>query len=434
MKYDCITCNYETDKLSHLNKHYKSQKHLEKVNVSPNLSLSQSIVIIDDFVCRFCNAKFSNSPNLSRHKKTCSEKDVLVATVNQLKEKCDELKNQTIIKDNDLRRHQNYIAKKDDDIRIKDADIRRKDMILEGLIKLCNYDKVPIKDLLDTFAPNAPNLLEFKDMEKFKKNRGNDKYDTVQIAIHYQRRNELHKYVVEVLVNEYHKDKIYEQSIHVTDEQRNNYHIRTNNIWKIDKKGKEMQLKTIDPIINGIKLNIEKYIKENEDKPKEYLRMGENGLAMRTTEELATCGMILSSIDNGVLKTKVITYLKKYLNFDRRMFIESSVYDNETNFKDLKEKGEYFKTSKKDTKQRNDIDKLNRVFVKKYNVLLNDICILDKKLHLDEIINAKSKEIGVFVSMNRLNYETKEIADEITKEMAEEKAKKILEDMKIMTS
>ena len=61
--------------------------------------------------------------------------------------------------------------------------------------------------------------------------------------------------------------------------------------------------------------------------------------------------------------------------------------------------------------------------------MLNDISVLDKKIDMDGIISKKSKEIGMFVSKNRLNYETKENANEATKELAEEKAKEILKDL-----
>ena len=425
MKYNCDLCKYETDHLSHINKHYKSQKHMKNVNMTKPTSPEKVSDLTDNIInCAYCGIKRSLN-NIARHIKTCPSKLKHDDELEQIKKDYDELKNQTKIKDNDLRMHQNYIAKKDNDIRTKDDDIRRKDMILEGLIKLCNYDKVPVQQLLETFAPTAPNLIEFNDMEKFKKNLGNDNLDIVQIAIHYERRNELHKYVGEVLVNEYHCDKLHQQSIHVTDEQRNNYHIRTNNIWKIDKKGKQMQIMTIDPIINGLKGHLEKFIELNKNKPHEYLRKGENGLMMKITEDLATCGIILSSIDNNLLKTKVITYLKKYLNFDRKMFIEGSIYENEHNFKDMMEKKEFCIKSKKYRKQRKEIEKINTNFVDRYNVLVNDICVLDRKLDMDEKIKEKSKEIAIVIALNRLNGASKDMIED----MAKEKAKEIVKEL-----
>jgi len=55
-------------------------------------------------------------------------------------------------------------------------------MILENLIKLHKYDTIPAQELLNTFAPNAPNLLEFKNFDKFTTNRGNNKMNSMDIA------------------------------------------------------------------------------------------------------------------------------------------------------------------------------------------------------------------------------------------------------------
>ena len=195
--YSCNICKFETDRLLKLERHKNSKHHREKEDMalnSPKRSGNSP-----DAECIYCHT-FHLKAHIARHLKRCVVKQTADSKLEELERKNRELSNKLNMKENDLRKHQNYIK---ETIKEKDDTIKRKDMILENLIKLHKYDKIPAQELLNTFAPNAPNLLEFKDFNKFKTNRGNDKMDDAEIAIHYETNGELAKYISEMLVNEY---------------------------------------------------------------------------------------------------------------------------------------------------------------------------------------------------------------------------------------
>ena len=386
MIYKCTICNVVTKNLFDFNKHNKSKKHCEKVDI-PIISSDENKISSDynDVIrCEYCQT-MSTKHNISRHYKRCVVKVAKDNEITALKKQYIELKQdkeklqkeketlekQTKLKDDDLRKHQNFIKQI---IEKKDEDIKRKDLILEGLVKLHGYDKIAPKELLDTFAPTAPNLLEFKDFDKFKTNRGNKDLDDVQIAVHYYQKNELHKYISEVIVKEYFKEKKYEQSLHVTDNQRNNYHIRLGDTWKDDKKGSKVADMLIEPLLKNLKISLEKYIEEYRNKPDEYFKIGDIYTAEVVLSNLASCGKILTLIDSNKLKPSVAKYLKKYLNLDRLDLIKSSVKDKKMKMDKEKDKYDTKRKEKRWTKSVNKkIRSYNKKMQKFYDSLIEDI-------------------------------------------------------------
>lgn len=408
--YSCNICNFETNQLYNFNRHKNTKNHKEKEHIamnSPNVNETSPTT-----ECLYCHT-FHEKTHIARHLKRCMVKQSTESKLEELERKNQELSNKLNVKENDLRKHQNYIKEtikeKDNYIKEKDDTIKRKDLILENLIKLHKYDKIPAQELLNTFAPNAPNLLEFKDFDKFKTNRGNDKMDHVEIAIHYETSGELSKYISEMLVDEYKKDKKYEQSLHVTDEQRNNCQIRLNDSWNIDKKGQITTGMLIDPILKDLQDKLVQYIETTGLQSEEYLKKTDlisKKTAELMIEKIATCNRILKKVDNGTLKISVMAHLREHFMFDRDKIIVDSVNDNKQQLQDKQKKKKKKKYKKKisevvmrmpQTKRGVWISDIVSDYSKKmdktYNDIINNIVQVNAELsiiHTDGLI-AKAK-------------------------------------------
>ena len=403
--YSCSICKFETNTPYKLERHKNTKNHKEKEHlytISPGIRTNSPGV-----ECMYCHT-FHEKSHITRHLKRCVVKQTVDSKLMELEQKNKELSNKLNIKENDLRKHQNYIKEKDEYlkeyIKEKDDTIKRKDMILENLIKLHKYDKIPAQELLNTFAPNAPNLLEFKDFDRFKTNRGNHKMDTVEIAIHYEKSGELAKYINEILVAEYKKDKKYEQSLHVTDDQRNNCQVRLNNMWNNDKKGQLTTNMLIDPILKDLHDKVTVYVEETSLESEEYLKKTDvvsKKTAELLIEKMVICNKILKKIENGLLKTLVMAHLKEQFIFDRDKIIVDSVNDNKQQLKDRKKKKkkkikkkvletiQYIPKNKKELLMSDMMDSYNGKIGKKYNDIINEIQELDIYLsiqHTDNLI------------------------------------------------
>ena len=65
-KHFCEICNYETDRLSNINNHLKSKKHMH------NLQNSKNNTYENNKACFFCGKIFKQSCHRSRHEKSCA--------------------------------------------------------------------------------------------------------------------------------------------------------------------------------------------------------------------------------------------------------------------------------------------------------------------------------------------------------------------------
>lgn len=75
MKYKCTACHYETDRKSSIERHEKSNKHIEKVKEQSNVQMDtrsdapriqenplikeENSINNGDFECNYCGQKFS---------------------------------------------------------------------------------------------------------------------------------------------------------------------------------------------------------------------------------------------------------------------------------------------------------------------------------------------------------------------------------------
>ena len=125
--YNCKFCNYETCKMSHYNRHLKSQRHLTNIKITKEpLKTQKDHIEPSKFKCPNCNNLYSTNSHMNRHLKKCK---LINNNTNQelLKLK---LENQKL----------NYeIQLKDSEIKIKDIENKCKDDIIKEKEKCIEY-------------------------------------------------------------------------------------------------------------------------------------------------------------------------------------------------------------------------------------------------------------------------------------------------------
>ena len=195
--YQCAMCNYQTNIITHFNRHKNTKKHIrnmeqEKIKNKKNTTLGESILFppknegevksslnlppqfpsislnfpqnskkpeTEIFQCEFCSKKFSRKDNLNRHRaKTCKEKNAKEA---HLLKKIDELENKLHEKqekiDSDKEHFKGILEEKDKCINILKDQYNNISSSHFQIIQNNIITMSPIK-FLNTFCSNNPTL------------------------------------------------------------------------------------------------------------------------------------------------------------------------------------------------------------------------------------------------------------------------------------
>lgn len=75
--YNCITCNYFTDRKSSYDKHLSTAKHA--ASLMPTITSPPTT-----FICNICNASYAYRSGLSKHKKTCQSYNVITSLLDEI--------------------------------------------------------------------------------------------------------------------------------------------------------------------------------------------------------------------------------------------------------------------------------------------------------------------------------------------------------------
>ena len=85
-KFNCIICDYYTNKKCNYIKHNMTSKHLEKMEIFGNIWKSKSSKnVIECKICEICNKEYKTSSGLWKHKKTCKKNENIELNINNLK-------------------------------------------------------------------------------------------------------------------------------------------------------------------------------------------------------------------------------------------------------------------------------------------------------------------------------------------------------------
>ncbi len=340
MSFICVKCDYETNDSGNFTRHKKTKKHIKNYHsksvilsdnnsnllskISPNImSLSEK----DNFTCPFCNCKFTQKSNLSRHKKKCLKKEEInniekikiqflekekelikkmendknILLTEMLKEKTEMLKEKTELLNNFMNSANKIINKEQDNNKITTDALKSVSM---SALKYANekFKNAPALLPLQNFNINN---LDFNNVE--------DKKQLVEILIYNAKQKSLDKLLGDHIIKEYKKEKPEEQMFHTTDCSRLNYIVRqlieNALIWSIDKSGIEICSSIIKPLIKkciDTLLEHQKYLLNE---------MGNGDLTKQKDVELIIS--ILMSIDSGLLENDINKYIAPFFNLNK---------------------------------------------------------------------------------------------------------------------
>ena len=339
MKYICKLCNYESGDFSNYNRHNKSKKHLLKSNeddknifdVSKNVSkciqnVSKCIQPKSDneaiiYKCDQCDKKYKYSQGLSKHKKNCKKEDVdaLKSKINFLETQLYKQEKESLSKQINILEESNKTYKT---IAINATDaVKTSAEASKTASEATKYSMSALNFLTKHFT-DAPQALKFDKMELL--THDTKEKSVVELAILYYKSNNytIHAFIGDVVIKEYKTKDPKQQSVWTSDPSRNNYILRekieSNEliVWNADKEGTRAAILMVDPILDHLKKEIIKYLKEtikllNTDD------QGDNDGEIRN--KMLTASEIKSQIDSGILKSKIISYMGSHLYLNKKI-------------------------------------------------------------------------------------------------------------------
>lgn len=353
MSFNCILCDYKTDNKANYNKHLNTQKHKDNT-----------------LKCQFCKKNFNKSEYVKKHEELCKkkpnsndnkindilyEKEKMILKMMEEMNKKDEIIIKLINKLNDNKINDNKLIDiiKDKDNKlidiIKDKDDKLIDIIKDKdeLIKsendykktLINNSGILLNNAISTTMSainyikkqysNAP-ILELQDGSKLLEDTNDS--DFCDIILHEYDSDKLHKYIGDIIIKHYKKDKPEEQSLWNTDKTRLNYIIRTlidkKEEWIEDVEAKTLKQKIINPIIDMIKEKMDIYMDEcnkityqlsmEYNKYNEMAKIDRNYISMRNSIEskrdvylnkVRICSLLLQQKNLEELSLKIIKHI-----------------------------------------------------------------------------------------------------------------------------
>lgn len=280
MKYICDACSYETDIKYAYEKHLTSKKHLDKID---------SDDVKNKYCCPYCPNEYSNAGNLSKHKKSCSEKKQLVDSYEK-----------------EIKEIQSLLKCKEESIIILKLEV-------DDLKLMINNTGSMVKSSMSTLSyiakyyTKAPAIQPIKNMKILHVDCTNNKF--VEQLMYEKKHKTLVNFIGDLIVGIYKKEDAGDQSIWASDISRLTYILRDmmggKVDWVVDKKGIKATKYIIQPILNYINKCALKYINDTDPR--------HTGL---TTEQAVTKAIQLNKameISNMIDDKMLIEELLKYI-------------------------------------------------------------------------------------------------------------------------
>ena len=299
MAYKCEICKYESSDKSNYNRHMKSPTHALKVSTNEKISqmIKNDNKTKKNHIC-ICGKKFSYISGLSRHKKTCDDKNK--------EKKIEKLEGQVSVLINTV------------------EEVKNMNGLLLELIKsnraINNTYNVSVKNYVQQNYPNAPVLKGPTDYAKLTY----DDDELVDRLIYKYKHKCLFKYLGDFLVEYYKKDDPTQQSVWSSDISRLTYIVKESladkkSIWNHDYKGVKTKKCIINPLLQHVKEYIDEYWSKNVDmKTNKKVNVDVDAFQKRQKKFNITYA-IETEIDNGNLANEIIKYIASYLRMDKNI-------------------------------------------------------------------------------------------------------------------
>lgn len=301
-EYNCIQCNYQTKDRSNYAKHVKSNKHQQKLTVAKNKFGDPHSTLTgtsDIFQCQYCQINYSRKSALTKHQKICMGKQMEIQ----------KLENEKQLELEKLKLRLEMTEKQLDDE-------KKKNNVLEDLIKTSKPSQtnqmfnISIKKLVQSEYINAPPLAQLENYEVI---HDNPFVEFVDEIIKYNDQKTLYKYIGNIIIKHYKKEKPEDQSMWNTDISRLNYIIKeamvsNNSRWVDDINANRIKETVIRPLLEYIK---SQNIKEQKLIHKE-IKKASIDKCIELTQKINSIATINYEIANGTLETDIIKYISPY--------------------------------------------------------------------------------------------------------------------------
>jgi hypothetical protein len=352
--YRCDVCDYDTYRLSDIERHKKTKKHCKnvmeqkdiivdkiqcaKTNKSPIPEIKNKFVKKSDesMICDMCGNTYSCYNSLWRHKKyycegsseiyistSSSESDLKPTKIKSMKGKKEndsniinlvaglqnELKEQ--IKEMKEVKEQNKqlldLASKNADISIVATKSTKKSMNMMSHAMKHWSNAPPMKQLE---GKEAMKLITFENKSKF---------PIEEVVIHQFNSGTLHRFLGNVLIKEFKKENEVDQSLWTTDSSRLCFIIKqivgnkSGDRWISDKSGIEITKLLISPLVN----RISEMMSEYSDKFMREIKESDSGeRSKQIMEKMYDIGIVIRGIVKNDLNKEILKYIAPYFNIN----------------------------------------------------------------------------------------------------------------------
>ncbi|QKF93853.1 zinc finger protein C2H2-type protein [Fadolivirus algeromassiliense] len=326
VEHKCELCDYKTNKKSNLDRHLQIHNKNIKIIESTNISQSYPKDISNDsceLVCSYCTKTFTKACNLSRHKKSCSEKKMLLDNMeNKEKEINAKLKEEEL--NNKMKELNNKIKELNNEIiHLKEITVKDANMILsqqseiKNLRTLLNNAGTVVKTSVSAMSyiiknyNEAPALETVKDIAKLHYDITPEEF--ISRLLYEYRHETLIAYIGDLILKNYKKTDPKQQSIWNSDTSRLTYIIRElinkNTDWRVDKKGIKTTKFIIEPVLDYITEQLNEYIDSYDlgSRDKTTKKAVDDMMNLKHSQE------IKQLIQDKVLEEDILKYMAPYL-------------------------------------------------------------------------------------------------------------------------
>jgi hypothetical protein len=336
MRYNCLTCNYETYDFGNFSRHKNSKKHKnneskidinaaemqpafnqsaagcdikksDNVSVCFNKSNEQNSYSFA-FICDHCGSKFKHHQSMYRHVKyRCQLKNDDTSKVKLLEEK-----NKTLEKQNE----------KLINIATDNAGVAKKSMSVMSYALTHFNDAPPIKLLEDDQFNKISNLLMYDDNGKKKTEKSIE-----EVILFHHKQGTLSRILGELIVKVYKKNNPKNQSTWSSDVARLTFIIKDvigkskKSKWVVDKKGVHFTETIINPLTEKIKellMNYNdkcgKYVKKMSKKS--MLNDFEESKIKNSLSQMQEANLTLLTIKLRKIHIEILKYVAPYFNLN----------------------------------------------------------------------------------------------------------------------
>ena len=286
MTFTCIICNYESNLKANYNRHLKTKRHLQKVEISPTVVHQLSISCPSIYECKSCNKSFASQSSLSKHHKRC-----MFVQINGLQEQIQNKDKLLEVYEKENKELKSEIKELTKSInKIKDKQIS----VLQKNLKPANNNNSQV--IINNY-PNAPNL-------SFPENIPVDQ--SLKQYIQLGGVKGLGKFICDHWAKDINP---VDRSIWMVDPARNKFLIRIDNAWVIDIDGKQFE----EINLEKIQSIFDEYLEKNQFDNYDLLK------TMEFINDIKTKNMIVKGLKDA----------GKYLVYDKEKFTDFDKIENQ---------------------------------------------------------------------------------------------------------